>query len=141
MNKIKQVIVVRKDLNMRKGKIAVQACHGSLGVILDMLKRNPITYSNGHGVKRGLYFPEIVDEGTPLYEWLEGKFTKITLYVNSEEEIFDLEKKCKLADIACAVITDSGLTEFHGVPTVTCVAIGPYWSEKIDEITGDLPLL
>jgi len=141
MDKVKQVIVVRKDLNMRKGKIAAQACHGSMGVVLDMLKRNSITYSNGHGVKKGLYFPEIVDEGTPLYEWWNSSFTKIVLYVNSEEEVFELEKKCQESNIPCAVITDSGFTEFHGVSTVTCVAIGPYWSEKIDEITGDLPLL
>jgi PTH2 family peptidyl-tRNA hydrolase len=47
----------------------------------------------------------------------------------------------KLAGIKHHVVTDSGLTEFGGVPTKTCVAIGPDKSSKIDIITGGLELL
>ena len=43
--------------------------------------------------------------------------------------------------LPCALIQDSGLTEFKGIPTYTCCAIGPAKEELIDEITGDLPLL
>ena len=39
------------------------------------------------------------------------------------------------------LITDAGHTEFHGVPTRTCLAIGPAWSDEIDAITGGLQLL
>ena len=35
---------------------------------------------------------------------------------------------------------DAGRTEFHGVPTATCCAIGPDWPERIDPITGHLKL-
>ena len=34
---IKQVIIVRKDLNMRKGKIAAQVAHAAMKVILDKM--------------------------------------------------------------------------------------------------------
>lgn len=32
---IKQVIVVRKDLNMRKGKLAAQVAHASMKIFFD----------------------------------------------------------------------------------------------------------
>ena len=41
----------------------------------------------------------------------------------------------------CALITDAGKTEFHGVATKTCCAVGPAWAEDVDAITGALPLL
>lgn len=47
------------------------------------------------------------------------------------------EGKC----IPYALITDCGKTEFGGTPTVTCLGIGPYLSEELDKITGNLPLL
>ena len=39
-----------------------------------------------------------------------------------------------------ALITDAGMTEFHGVPTHTCLAIEPAFPQDIDPITGELPL-
>jgi PTH2 family peptidyl-tRNA hydrolase len=39
------------------------------------------------------------------------------------------------------LITDAGATEFHGVPTHTCCAVGPAWTDEVDAITGALPLL
>ena len=82
-----------------------------------------------------------VVQGTPWYEWLNGSFTKIVVYVNSEQELLDIYEKAKDAKLPCSLIQDSGFTEFHGVPTYTAVAVGPWWSEAVDEITGDLPLL
>ena len=35
---VKQVIVVRSDLKMNKGKIAGQVAHASLAIILDRMK-------------------------------------------------------------------------------------------------------
>ena len=59
----------------------------------------------------------------------------------SEEELLELHHKALLANIPTVLITDSGKTEFHGVPTITCIAIGPYYSEEIDKITSKLKLL
>ena len=75
-----------------------------------------------------------------LDKWLNGIFTKICLYVEDEKELLELHKKIEAAGIPCALITDAGNTEFHGVPTVTCLGIGPWWSEYIDEFTKDLKL-
>ena len=49
--------------------------------------------------------------------------------------------KAEGSDLEVNVVTDNGATEFHGVPTVTCCAIGPDYSDKIDSITGNLKLL
>lgn len=129
--KIKQVIVVRKDLNMRKGKAISQGCHGALKVFAD---RGEI-FKDDDG-----YFLQI-PLTEPMKEWFLDKFTKITVSVDSEKELLDIYEKAKDADIPCSLITDAGLTEFNGNPTNTVVSIGPDESDKIDEITGNLKLL
>lgn len=124
MSEPKQIIVMRKDLNMRKGKMIAQGAHASMKVLLDTMTRNP-----------DAPFP------LALEEWLKGRFTKICVSVNSQEELEAVYEKAYDAGILCAIIEDSGLTEFKGVPTLTCCAIGPDYSEKLDPITGGLPLL
>jgi PTH2 family peptidyl-tRNA hydrolase len=129
----KQVLVVRKDLNMRKGKMAAQAAHASLAVFFDRLKLT------GPGKM-------ITDASWRLYndaerEWIEGSFAKICVGVDSEEELLDVFRKAKEARLLCSIITDAGKTEFKGVPTKTCVAIGPDREDLIDTITGHLRLL
>ena len=69
------------------------------------------------------------------------RFKKVVVYVNSEQELLELAHKAYANKLPCKIITDAGETEFHGVPTITCMAIGPAYSDQIDPITGDLPLL
>lgn len=142
MSEVKQAIVVRKDLHMRKGKIAAQVAHASMKVLLDRMAFEDISIthppSNDH---RFVELSMIIPKSSGLYNWLTGSFTKIVLYVESEDAITALADRCQSMQVSHAVITDAGRTEFHGEPTVTCIAIGPDESEKIDDITGDLPLL
>lgn len=133
--------VIRKDLHMRKGKIAAQVAHASMKVILDMMETSYMEYPVGTGIQKGIRLSTMIDEGSPVYEWITGIFTKIVVYVNSLEELMDIKNKADELNIPNAVVTDTGRTEFHGEPTVTCIAIGPDESEKIDKITGDLLLL
>jgi PTH2 family peptidyl-tRNA hydrolase len=129
---VKQVIVVRKDLNMRKGKLAAQVAHASMKVFFDMAEWTD------HDRFEIFNIPE------PMIKWMnygDGSFTKIVVGVNSEEELLEIQKKAFEAKIPNALIKDNGLTEFHGMPTNTCIAIGPDEEEKIDAITGELKLL
>ena len=135
MSEPKQVLIVRKDLNMRKGKIAAQVAHASMKVLLDLMEE----YTNDDHAIDGLILPFYYN--IPLNNWIKGRFTKVCVSVDSEEELLDLYKKAQDAGILCSLITDSGLTEFHGVPTNTVVAIGPEFPEKLDLITGHLKLL
>ena len=130
MNKqSKQVIVMRKDLGMRKGKMISQGSHASLGSVLKLMKKSNYKYE--------LYF----EKDSYLDQWLNGVFTKITLGVNSEEELIELHNKALEMNIPTVLITDSGKTEFHNIPTITCIAIGPYFSDEINKITSHLKLL
>ncbi len=73
--------------------------------------------------------------------WLSGAFAKVCCRVDSEEELMQIHDKAVEAGLEVHLITDSGRTEFHGQPTRTCLAIGPDEADKIDAITGHLPLL
>ena len=130
----KQVIVVRKDLNMRKGKIGAQVAHASMGALLKAFSRTKMPMG-------GLHLRAHLFEDSAAYAWLEGPFTKICVYVNTEQELLDLVRKAEYKNILHCLITDSGKTEFNGVPTITCAAFGPEWVDTLDELTKHLPLL
>lgn len=125
----KQVIVIRKDLNMRKGKMVAQGSHASLGVVMRIQEylRNMRKHFE--------HWEE------PYLAWFEGTFTKICVSVDSETELMRIYAEAEKAGLPVKLITDAGRTEFNGVPTRTCLAIGPAWSDDIDRITGELKLL
>jgi PTH2 family peptidyl-tRNA hydrolase len=120
----KQVIVCRRDLNMRKGKIASQTAHAAMSFLL-------------RG-RDGNHFRILTEVESA---WLSGSFTKIVTYVNSEAELLALVQAGEAAGIEVHAIHDNGLTEFHGVKTLTCAAFGPDYPDKLDPVTGKLPLL
>jgi len=122
----KQVIIMRKDLNMRKGKLVAQGAHASLGAILNLMQRN------------GNVLSLEMDERTE--PWLTGRFKKICVYVNSEAELLEVYNAAQAAGLISSLIKDAGLTEFNGVPTLTAVAVGPDREDKIDLVTKHLPL-
>ncbi len=125
----KQVIVVRKDLNMRKGKIAAQVAHASMKVLLD--RKTPNLMSGLINI--------VLTEA--MQHWINNAFTKICVSVNSEDELDTVYQNAIDLGIPAAMIIDSGRTEFNGIPTKTCVAIGPDLVENVDKITAGLPLL
>lgn len=142
MENVKQVIVVRKDLNMRKGKLIAQGSHASLGALLQLFNKYDYTPNFTKAPVMTCYETRFEKDGV-LDKWLNGIFTKICLYVESEEELVNLYNKItsEKPEIPCVMIEDAGLTEFHGIKTKTCVGIGPWWNEDIDEFTKELKLL
>ncbi len=123
MSTVKQVIVIRKDLKMRRGKEIAQGSHASMAFM--------------SGAFTDDAWPDMT---TAALTWLKTKFTKVCLRVDSEEALMDVYNRAKDAGLMVHLITDSGLTEFNGVPTRTCIAIGPDYSDNIDAVTGDLKL-
>ncbi len=130
---IKQVIVLRTDLNMRKGKMVAQGAHASMKVFFDRLgESGDDCYELG---------PQEGWDWTAVKSWIDGAFTKICVGVESEAAFLALVEAAKAAKLPCAAIQDSGRTEFNGVLTWTALAIGPASSDDIDLITGHLKLL
>ena len=147
MSETKQVIIMRKDLKMRKGKMCSQAAHASMKVLLDMMtvdnRRLEEIDPQGLSGFGPLYTTRTFMTGykSPLNDWLNGLFTKITVGVDSLDDLMHYYNLAKERDIPCALIEDAGLTEFNGRKTITCCAIGPHWNEQINDITGELKLL
>ena len=130
----KQVIVLRKDLNMRKGKMVAQGAHASMKVFFDLMR-----HIGRSGKNDGTSYQ--LDITPEMENWMDGSFTKVCVGVNSEEELYAIYERAKSSGLPCSIITDAGKTEFNGVPTRTAVAIGPAEVEKVDAITGKLTLL
>lgn len=126
----KQVIVIRRDLRMRRGKEIAQGAHAATAWLT---ARVLTTMSPNGAVAQVLLSPA-------ERAWLISSLRKVTVKVNSEEELVAAYQKALDAGLEVHLITDSGLTEFGGVPTRTCLAVGPDYADLIDPVTGDLEL-
>ena len=90
--------------------------------------------------QKGIEFHIEASEKGALYEWWNSGQTKITLGIDSEKELLDIYESIP-EFIPSYLVTDAGRTEFNGIPTITCLAIGPVSSEIVDQFTGHLKLL
>ncbi|MBU0590667.1 peptidyl-tRNA hydrolase Pth2 [Candidatus Micrarchaeota archaeon] len=114
----KQIIVIRNDLKMGKGKLAAQSSHASLSAYKKVAKSDP----------------EIT------HEWeMEGQM-KVVLKVQSEKELIEYFQKAKDADIPCVLIHDAGHTQVEP-GSVTCFGAGPCDEKELDKVFGKLKLL
>ncbi|MAH42184.1 aminoacyl-tRNA hydrolase [archaeon] len=112
---MKQIIVVRNDLKMSKGKIAAQSAHASV----EASDRVSTSKKN---------------------DWKSGGMKKVVLKVDSLSKLKEIKKKADNLNIKNALITDAGRTELKP-GTITVLGIGPDNDEKLDKITGKLKLL
>lgn len=119
----KQVIVIRKDLNMRRGKEIAQGSHASMKFMAEQLHDGNDT----------------VKLTTEARAWIDGQFTKVCLKVESEKELLEVFQAALSAGLTAKIIVDAGKTDAgsgKGNPTKTCIAIGPNWADEIDKVTG-----
>jgi len=114
----KQVIVFRSDLKLSRGKTAAQAGHAAVSAV-EEARRHRREWSDG---------------------WLREGQCKIAVKVKNEKALCELEMQARELGLPSALVVDRGLTE---IPpgTVTCLAIGPAPADRVDKITGMLPLL
>ncbi len=111
----KQVIIVRQDLKLPKGKMAAQVAHASVRAVLNSDKKK-------------------------VQEWNDLGMAKIVLKTENEKTMLKLLQTAKDNNLKTAMITDAGKTVI-APGTKTCIAIGPDEEEKIDEITNSLKLI
>ena len=112
---MKLVILVRQDLKLPKGKLAVQAAHAAVETTLKSGK-------------------------TKVSAWRAEGQKKIVLKVKDEKELLKFMQHAKDAGLKTALITDAGKTVI-APGTRTCVGIGPDSEDDIDAITGELPMV
>jgi peptidyl-tRNA hydrolase, PTH2 family len=126
---VKQVIVIRRDLHMRRGKEIAQGSHASSAWI---------SFAVADALRRGDTMLDLSTISEAAKVWLTSSFRKVTLQVQTEEDIVALHEQAVAAGLESQLITDSGKTEFGGNPTITALAIGPNRAADIDAITGHL---
>lgn len=113
----KLVVVVRDDLRMSGGKLAVQVAHAAVSCALSAKARHTDWFTR----------------------WYREGQRKVVLHVPDLEELRIIESRAAKAGLPRAMITDAGLTELPP-ETTTCLGIGPAPGDRIDPITGSLPL-
>lgn len=116
-HRYKQVILLRSDLGMSKGKLIVQGAHAA--VMSAILAQT----GNTEAFKK----------------WIEGGYKKIALRVASEDDLYKYQSLAYNCGLCCYLVKDAGLTQLEP-DTATAVAIGPELATRIDAITGGLPL-
>ncbi|MDK6027796.1 peptidyl-tRNA hydrolase Pth2 [Ignisphaera sp. 4213-co] len=120
MIEVKQVIVVRTDIKMGKGKLATQVAHAAVEAVFQCLEKKTC-----------------VDM---LNVWRRQGQKKIVVKVKSLEELLQIKKMAEEMGINTVIIADAGLTQLEP-GTITALGLGPAPAELIDKITGNLPLL
>jgi len=129
MKRIKQVILIRKDLKMRRGKEITQGSHASMEFLVRRIRES---LNESASIT--------IDITTNEKTWVLEGMAKVCLQVNSEQELLDYHRRAQRCGLKSYLIRDSGRTEFGGTPTLTACAIGPDEVEQIDAVTGDLAL-
>jgi peptidyl-tRNA hydrolase, PTH2 family len=114
----KQVILIRTDLKMSKGKSCAQCSHAAVEASLKSKKKNRIVFS----------------------AWRLSGMKKVVLKVQNQKDLYKYAQEAKDVGITVAVISDAGMTELKPGTTTVC-AIGPDKADKIDLITGRLSTL
>ena len=111
----KQVILVRQDLNLPKGKMSAQVAHAAVEAVMRTSQ-------------------------SKVNAWLHQGQKKVILKVKDEAEMLEYVNKAKAEKLVATVITDAGHTVVEP-GTKTCAGIGPDVEEKIDKITGKLKMI
>lgn len=126
--------LVRRDLNMTKGKVGAQCAHGIVEVLLGDLLAQEVA-----STPRGEDGPwEEVRHVAPLLDWYRDGQTKVTLRVDDVSDLIFLKQQLVASRILVREVIDNGTTMFDGEKTLTLLAVGPCYPSQVKDILGHL---
>lgn len=141
-DEVKQVLVIRRDLQMRRGKEIAQGSHAAKWFLLERIKQA----ANGSWLTRCVdpirpKIQEILNLSEEQLTWIMNDMSAcVVLQAKDETELLEVHKLCREAGLEGILIQDAGLTAagegMKGIPTYTALGIGPDSVAKIDKITG-----
>ena len=112
---MKQVIVANRSLALPKGKLAAQAAHAAVGAFIAATEQSQVA-------------------------WLQVGMPKIVVYAADADALIQLEARARDQQIPACLVHDAGRTVLPA-GTITCLGLGPAPAERIDQLTGELPLV
>ncbi len=115
MTDYKQVILLRDDLKLPKGKACSQAAHASVSALVKSHKDD-------------------------IKKWRAEGQKKVVLKVKDKDELLQYKRDAEDSGLVCALITDAGRTVIEP-GTMTSLGIGPDKEDKIDSVTGKLKMV
>ena len=132
MSKVKQVIVVRQDLlkGIPKGKIWTQVAHAGREFMIRTLR---------NFIQDGGKLPEIPLFTEAEIAWIKGDRVTLCLGCEDEAALGQIHEAALEAGVRSYLFQDLGYTCFDG-PTITAVALGPDYEDRIDAITRNGPV-
>lgn len=114
----KLVVVVRTDLKLSPGKLAVQVGHAAVSCAIQ---------AKEHAADK-------------FHNWYREGQKKVVVKVAGLDDLVRLKEEAARKGLTAVLIQDAGLTE---VPpgTTTCLGVGPGSEAQVDSVTGNLSLL
>ena len=144
----KQIIIVRKDLNMSVGKICAQVSHASMAFLTNMIKANSKLVHKIFFDSECEWYETLFALGKDLYEqWINGSFTKVVLRAKNKNQLLKAKTMAEEMNMIEGedffLIKDNCLTELdpeeideNGVGrTLTCIGFKPMDEEVINKIS------
>jgi len=114
----KQCIVIREDLKLSAGKLAVQVAHAAVMAVERAEKMDKSVVS----------------------DWKREGQKKVILKVPDVPNLFRVREDAERAGIPSAIVADAGLTEIPA-GTITALGLGPASNKVMDKVTGKLRLV
>ena len=117
----KQVILIRRDVKMGRGKAAAQAAHASCEAVFRILSTGRRQWMDW------------------LEAWRREGQAKIVLRVDTLQELLGLRERAERQGLPTSLVRDAGKTQLEP-GTITAAAIGPAPAALVDRVTGHLKL-
>jgi len=116
-DQLSMALLVRNDLEMTPGKVAVQCAHAAVDCSLQARK----------------IIPQIFEM------WRNTGSRKICLVALDEEDILYWKEKCNEVGLVHSLVRDAGRTEVPS-ETITVLGVGPAHKTSLDDLFSNLDL-
>ena len=135
----KQVLIVRRDLNLPTGELVVQVTHAAAKALMKAISKEGRVDQLRTDSEDWVYLEAPEGQDSPLTDWFQSDMAKIYASVDSEEALLELDRRAREAGVTTALIQEDGLTEFPGTPIYTALGFEPLEASRADIFVEGLP--
>lgn len=137
----KQIIIVRKDLEMSIGKICSQVSHASMAFLIEAIRNDWTQWLINIGEPHEYYTSEITLKKDLFEQWINADYTKCVLKAKNKTQLLKAQKLAEEIGLKenedFFKIYDLCRTEIEPEDdgkTLTCIGFKPLPAETADKI-------